>query len=108
MFRNRVIVIENLKRDYILGQVLHRDNRFSMGYSTNGRQYITLNGKMLAQSCLQLPTIPISKNKGKIKLMSSISAIEVRLPEILDSNNIYELDFSTFQLSEGVVPLYVM
>ena len=27
---------------------------------------------------------------------------------VLDSNNIYELDFSTFQLPEGVVPLDVM
>ena len=25
MFRDRVIVIENLKKDYILGQVLHRE-----------------------------------------------------------------------------------
>ena len=42
VFKDRVIVIENLKRDYILGLVLHRDNRFSMDYSTNGRHEITL------------------------------------------------------------------
>ena len=97
--RDRVIVIENLKRDYILGQVLHWDNRFSMGYSTHGWQYIILNGEMLAQSCSQLTTNLISKTKGKIKLLpSSISVIQVRTPKIPDPNNIYELDFDTFQL----------
>ena len=80
-----------------------------MGYSTNGRHYIILNGEMLAQSCVQ-PTIhPILKTKGKIKLLpSSISVIKVRMPEIPDSNNIYELDFSTFQLPEGIIPLEMM
>ena len=34
VFRDKVIVIENLKRNYILGQVLHRHNRFGTGYST--------------------------------------------------------------------------
>ena len=29
--RDRVIIIENLKRSYILGQVLHRGNRFGTG-----------------------------------------------------------------------------
>ena len=41
VFRDRVIVIKNLKGNYILGQVLHRDNRFGTGYTTNGRHYIT-------------------------------------------------------------------
>ena len=97
MFRDRVIGIENLKRDYILGQVLHRDNRFGIGYSTNDRHCITLNGEMLVQSCLQLTTNPIIKTKGKIKLLpSSISVIEVKIPEIPDPSNIYKLNFSTF------------
>ena len=109
VFRNRVIANENLKRNYILGQVLHRDNRFSTGYSTNGRHYIAMNGEMLAQSCLLLTTNPILKTKGKIKLLpSSISDIEVRTLEIPDPSNIYELDFSMFQLPEGVIPLDVM
>ena len=61
IFRDRVIGIENLKKDYILDQVLHRENRFGTGYSTNGRHYITLNGEMLVLSCLQLATNPILK-----------------------------------------------
>ena len=77
--------------------MLHRANRFSMGYSTNGRHYITLNGEMLAQSCLQIVTNPILKTEFKIILLpSSISVIEIRTPEIPDAKNIYELYFSTF------------
>ena len=41
-------------------------------------------------------------------LPSSISVIEVRTPEIPEPNNIYELDFDTFQLPEGVIPLDMM
>ena len=66
IFRDRVIIIENFTRDYILGQVLHRANRFGTGHSTNGRHYITLNGEMLAQHCLQLTTTPILKLKVKL------------------------------------------
>ena len=43
MFWDRVIIIENLTRDYILGEVLQRAIRFGMGYYTNGRHYINLN-----------------------------------------------------------------
>ena len=106
---NRVIIIENLKRVYIVGEVLHRDNRFGTSYFTNGRHYITVNGEMLAQSCLQLTTNPVLKTKGKIKLLpSSISVIDLRTPEIPDPNKIYKLDFNTFQLCKGVIPLNVM
>ena len=92
-----------------MDQVLHRDNRFGTAYSTNGRHYITLNIKMLVQSCLQLTTSPILKTKGKIKLLLiSISVIEIRTLEIPDPCNIYEHDFNTFQLAKGVIPLDVM
>ena len=41
-------------------------------------------------------------------LSSSISVIEVKTPKIPDPSNIYELNFNTFQLPEGVIPLDVM
>ena len=65
MFRDQIIVIEieNLNKDYILGQVLHRENKFGTGYSTNDRHYITLNGELLPQSCLQITTNPILKHR---------------------------------------------
>ena len=49
-FCNRVIVIDNLTCNYILGQVLQRTKRFGNGYLTAGKCYITINGEMLAQS----------------------------------------------------------
>ena len=64
---------------------------------------------MLTQSCLQLTTNPIFKTKGKVKLLlSSISVMEVKMPEIPDPGNISELNFNTLLLPEGVVPLDVM
>ena len=41
-------------------------------------------------------------------LPSSISVIDVMTPEIPEPNNIYELDFNTFQLPERVIPLDMM
>ena len=35
--RDRAIVIQNLRCEYILGQVLHRAYRFGTGYSTTGK-----------------------------------------------------------------------
>ena len=100
---------KNLTRDYILGQALHKTNGFGTCYSTNRRHYITLNKEMLAQSCSQIFTYPILKTKEKIKLLpTSVSVIEIRTPEFPDSNNIYELDFNTFQLLEEIIPLDVM
>ena len=86
--------------------MLHRANQFGTGYSTNGRHYISINGEMLAQSCSQIVTNPILKTKRKTKLLpSSISDTEVRTPEIPDASSIYDLDFSTFQLPEGLLLL---
>ena len=64
---------------------------------------------MLAQRCSQLTTNLILKTKGKIKLLPSyILVIEVHTQEIPDPNNIYELDFNTFQLPKEVIPLHMM
>ena len=89
--------------------MLHRANQFGTDYSTDGRHYIFLNREMLAQSCSQIVTNPILKTKGKIKLLSSfVSVTEVGTPEIPDSNNIYELDFNTFQMPDGIIQLDIM
>ena len=37
-FQDRVIIIESLKCKYILGQVLHRNNRFGTDFSITGRK----------------------------------------------------------------------
>ena len=65
---------------------------------------------MLVQSCLQLTTSPILKIKRKNKLLlTSISVIEVRTPEIPDPSNIYELRLQYFSVVlKGVIPLDVM
>ena len=65
-FQDRVIIIENLKCNYILGQVLHRKNKFGTSYSITGRHCITINWEMIAQSISQAITNPILKTKGKV------------------------------------------
>ena len=79
LFRDSVIVIQNLKCKYILGQVLHRTYRFGTSYSTTGRHYITINSEMIAEAISQVIDSPILKTKGKIILPSmSISVISVK------------------------------
>ena len=109
LFRDRAIVIQNLKHKYILGQVLHKAYRFCMGYSTTGKHYITVNGEMIAEAISQVTDNPIIKTKGKITLPPvSVSIINVKMPPLCNTNNIYKLNLSTFQLPEGVIPLDVI
>ena len=76
-FQDMVIIIGNLKCNYILGHVLHRTNRFGTGYSITGRHYITINGEMRAHSISQATTNPIHKTKGKVTLSPmSVSVVE--------------------------------
>ena len=92
--------------NYILGQVLQGTNRFGTGYLTAGRHYITINGEVLAQSISHTTVNPILKIKGKVTLPPiSISVVGVKMAEVPDVNNLYELNFDTFQLPEGVIPL---
>ena len=89
MFRDRVIVIENLKHNYILGQVLHRTNRFSTSYSITGRHYITIDGKMIAQAISQTLNCPILKMKGKMTVpLVSISIVAIKTPTLQNTNNL--------------------
>ena len=68
VFRDRVVVIKNLRCKYILGQVLHRSYQFSTWYSTTGKHYITINGQVIAQSILQTLDYPIIKTKGMVTM----------------------------------------
>ena len=81
LFRDRAIVIQNLKCQYILGEVLHRSYRFGMDYSTIGKHYITVKSEIIAEAISQVTDNPIMKTKGKITLLlTSISVISVKTP----------------------------
>ena len=66
LFRNRVIVIQNLKCKYILSQVLYRAYRFNTSYSSTGRHHITINSEMITEANLQVTISPILKLKEKL------------------------------------------
>ena len=109
VFRDRVVVIKNLRCKYILGQVLHQLYWFSTGYTTTGKHYITRNGQVIAQAISQSIDYPILKTKGKVTLpLMSVSIIEVKTPDIPDTTNLYELNADTFQLPEGVILLDIL
>ena len=92
-------------QNYILEQVLQRTNRFGTGYLTAGRHYITINGEMIAQNIFHTTVSPILKIKGKVMLPPSpVPMVGVKMPEVPNINNIYELNFDTFQLAKGVFP----
>ena len=82
---------------------------FGTGYSTRGKHYITINDKMIAQAISQTIINPIIKTKGKITLHPlSISVIAIKTPILHNTNNLYELNFDTFELPGSVVPLDVV
>ena len=109
IFRDRVIIIKNLKCNYSLGQVLHKTNRFGTSYSTTGRHYITINGEMIAQTIPQSINNPILKTKGNVMLPPmSISIVGIKTPTLQNANILYELKVSTFQLADGIISLNVL
>ena len=79
-----------------------------MGYSTDSRQFITIKGEVITQSCQSTVEEPILKTKGKIILTSnSISVITVKTPKILDTEALYEVNCK-FPLPEEIIPLKVL
>ena len=64
--------------------MLHRTYRFGMGYSTAGKHYITINGKMITGAISQVTDSPILNTKGKISLPSmSVSVIGIKYQHFL-------------------------
>ena len=63
---------------------------------------------MVAQAISQTIINPIIKMKGKITLPPSISVIAIKTPMLHNTNNLYELNFDTFELPECVVPLDIV
>ena len=93
IFRGRVIVIKNLSRSFILGVTMQRANRMGMAYSTDGRHFITIKGKVNAQSCQSTVEDPSLNTKGQIILKpNSISVVAVKTPKILDTEALYEVN----------------
>ena len=104
VFWDRIVVTENLRHKYILGQVLHRLYWFSTSYSTTGKHYITINGQVIAQSVSQALDYPIIKTKDRVTLPPvSISITEVKTPKLTKTTDLYEMNADTFQLLEVII-----
>ena len=80
-----------------------------MGYSTTGKHYIMVNSEKITEAISQVTNDPIIKTKGKITLPPmSVSIISIKTPLLCNTNHVYKLNFSTFQLPEGVISLDVL
>ena len=109
VFRDWVVVIDNLRWKYIFGQVLHRLYQFSTGYLTTGKHFIMISGQIISQSISQPLDYPIVKTKGRIMLPPvSVSIIEVKTPKLTNTTNLYIMNSVTFQLPEGIILLDVL
>ena len=109
VFRDGVVVINNLRCKYILGQVLHRSYQFGTSYLTTGKHYITINGQVITQSISQPLDYPIVKMKGRITLLPvSVSIVEVKTSKLTNTTNLHKMNAVTAQLQEGVILLDVL
>ena len=61
VLKDRVIIIKNLNRDYIIGVAIQHTNKMLTGFSTSGRHFISLNGEIIAQSVSLITTQTILK-----------------------------------------------
>ena len=109
VFQDRVVVINNLRHKYILGQVLHRLYWFGTGYLTTGKHYITINGQIIVWLVSQPLDYLIIKRKGRVTLPPvSVSIVEVKTPKLTNTTNLYKMNAETFKLPKGIILLDVL
>ena len=64
---------------------------------------------MIAQAISQTINGPILKTKGKLTLSPmSISIVAIKTSTLQNTNNLYKLNFNTFQLPEGIIMLDIV
>ena len=94
MFRDRVVIVNNLNHNYIIGTAIQRSYHIATGFRITGMHFWSVNGQIVAQS-IHAPTIePIIKSKGKIKLSPhSITAVSIKTPPNVNTSHIYERNY---------------
>ena len=85
VLKDRVIIIKNLNRDYIIGVAIQHANKRLTSFSMSGRHFISLNGEMIAQSVSSITTQPFIKWKSRTCLKAhAVSIIAVQTPPNLE------------------------
>ena len=103
VLKDRVIIIQNLHRDYIIGVAIQCANKMLTSFSTLGRHFISLNGEMIAQNVSSITTQPILKCKGRTCLkVYAVTIIAVQTLPNLELHKLYEYG-EKLQLPEGVI-----
>ena len=108
MVRDRVVIVNNLNLDYIIGAAQQRSYCVATGFSVTGRHFLSVNGQLVAQSIPTPTNKPIIKNKSKIKLRPhSVTVVSVRTPPNINTSEIYKINYK-FPLPSGVIPIDVV
>ena len=90
-----------------MGAAMQRSYHIATGFSVTGRHFLSVNGKMFAQSIPTPKIEPIIKNKGKIKLSPhSVTVVSIKTPPNISANQIYETNLK-FSLPSSVIPIDV-
>ena len=103
LLRDRAIIIKNLNRDYIIVVAIQCANKMLTSFSMSGRHFISLNGKMIAQSVSSITIQPVIKCKSRIHLqVYAVTIISVKTLPNLDPQKLYKCG-ERLSLPEGVV-----
>ena len=103
VLKDRVIIIKNLNRDYIIGVAIQCANKMLTSLSMLGRHLISLNGEMIVQSVSLITTQPIIKCKSRTCLkVYTVTIIAVQTLLNLDPCKLYECG-EKLQLPECVI-----
>ena len=89
-FSNRLIILEELHRNIILGLNWQCKYRIGCNCNINGQQYIAHNNKFLCMSIPSSNTEPVIQNSGSVMLPPrSLSVISVKAPTKLNRRFLY-------------------
>ena len=107
-FRGRVVIVNNLNCNYIIGTMMQRLYCVATGFSVTGRYFLSVNWQMVAQSIPTLTVAPIIENKGKINLSPHvITVVSVKIPTNINTSQIYKINYK-FPLPCSIIPIDVV
>ena len=105
VFNNRFVILDNLKRDMILGFTWQSNYKIGCDWNREGKHFISNRGQFLAHSINQHVIKQIAKTKGQYSIQNrSITWITIKTPPNVNSNSIYEIQLDR-KLPSGIIPL---
>ena len=107
IFNDRFIILDNLKRDMILGLPWQSKYKIGCDWNREGMHFISIKGQFLAHSINQHVIRQLAKRKGQCSIQNrSITWRTVKTPPNINSNSMYKIQLDR-KLPPGIIPLDV-